>query len=170
MGLGLYSSPLTSSVQSNNIAIHAFVIFRTENSTDGSRTRTANCQNFASFVFERANGEGKMWSTVTISGLVDKYRFKHTIQKAVCSAFDPDAIKYSHILNCDQMDCSENLIRSYLLDLYPHLCAMQSSFRTTTTASFSPGVIGLHHLLLPFEISTHFFPGRERGVKSVKSI
>lgn len=35
----VYSSPLTSSVQSNNVFIHAFVIFRTENSTDGSRVR-----------------------------------------------------------------------------------------------------------------------------------
>jgi hypothetical protein len=33
----VYSNPLTCSVQSNNVFIHAFVIFRTENSTDGSR-------------------------------------------------------------------------------------------------------------------------------------
>jgi hypothetical protein len=53
----------------------------------------ANCQNFASFVFEKSNYGGKKWSTVT-SAIVDRFGLRRTKTNSISPA---ELVKYNWI-------------------------------------------------------------------------
>ncbi len=186
----IYSNPLSSiSLSKNNVTIHAFVVFETENDWNGSCKKTwwslekngkyivlqqspnqddvinkiydtekkksverlgpikkgksysiavfdrvenvlriiwesnqlsnryhflfSNCQNFASFVFEKLCHGRKKWSTKT-SAIVDRIGWKN--KKIIQPGIKVDAFKYKTILNDDKFECCKALMEGRMED------------------------------------------------------